>query len=54
MSAEHGIVTLAAPDFTVRVGDAFDFIVGYGDSTVFLHDKLYGIRDGAVEVVWPI
>jgi D-serine deaminase-like pyridoxal phosphate-dependent protein len=54
MSAEHGTVTLAAPDSTVKVGDAFDLIVGYGDSTVFLHDKLYGIRDGIVEVVWPI
>ncbi|MDH4136945.1 MAG: alanine racemase, partial [Anaerolineae bacterium] len=54
MSAEHGTVTLVAPDSTVKVGDAFDFIVGYGDSTLFLHDKLYGIRDGLVEVVWPI
>jgi D-serine deaminase-like pyridoxal phosphate-dependent protein len=54
MSAEHGTVTLAAPDSTAKVGDAFDFIVGYGDLTVFLHDKLYGIRDGTVEVVWPI
>ena len=54
MSAEHGTVTLEAPDATVKVGDAFDFIVGYGDAAVFLHDKLYGIRDGIVEVVWAI
>ncbi len=54
MSAEHGIVTLEAPDSTIKVGDVFDFIVGYGDSTVFLHDRLYGIRDGIVEVVWDI
>ena len=54
MSAEHGIVALQAPDTNVRVGNAFDFVVGYGDSTVFLHDRLYGIRDGMVEVVWPI
>jgi D-serine deaminase-like pyridoxal phosphate-dependent protein len=54
MSAEHGKVTLAAPDSAVKVGDAFDFTVGYGDSTVFLHDKLYGIRGGIVEVVWTI
>jgi len=33
---------------------AFDFIVGYGDSTVFLHDILYGVRDGIVEAAWPI
>ena len=54
MSAEHGIVTLEEPDANVKVGDAFDFVVGYGDSTVFLHDKLYGIRDGIVEVVWTV
>lgn len=54
MSAEHVIVNLEAPDPTVKVGDAFDFMVGYGDSTVFLHDRLYGIRDGVVEVVWNI
>ena len=54
MSAEHGTMTLETPDLSVKVGDAFDFIVGYGDSTVFLHDRLYGIRDGVVEVVWTI
>jgi D-serine deaminase-like pyridoxal phosphate-dependent protein len=54
MSAEHGNVTLETPDTTVKVGDAFDCIVGYTDATLFLHDNLYGIRDGIVEVVWPI
>ena len=53
-SAEHGIVSLEEPNTTVKVGDVFDFIVGYGDTTVFLHDNLYGVRDGVVEVVWPI
>jgi hypothetical protein len=38
----------------VRVGDAYDALVGYGDETVCLHDTLYGIRDGVVEVAWPI
>jgi hypothetical protein len=36
------------------VGDTLDFIVGYGDETVCLHDRLYGIRDGVVEAVWDI
>jgi hypothetical protein len=36
------------------VGDALDFILGYGDATLFLHDQLYGIRNGRVEVVWAI
>jgi D-serine deaminase-like pyridoxal phosphate-dependent protein len=54
MSAEHGKVILAAPDTTVRVGDGFDFEVGYTDVTLFLHDTLYGVRDGVVEVEWAI
>ena len=53
-SAEHGTVTLKAADLTLQVGDALDFLVGYGDETVLLHDKLYGIRDDMVETVWPI
>jgi len=54
MSAEHGTVTFSAPNTDVRVGDAFDFMVSYTDVTLFLHDRLYGIRDDQVEVVWPI
>jgi D-serine deaminase-like pyridoxal phosphate-dependent protein len=53
-SAEHCTVTLKAPDRSVQVGDTVDFLVGYGDETVFLHDKLYGLRDRIVECVWPI
>ena len=54
MSAEHGKVVLAAPDTSVQVGDGFDFGVGYTDTTLFLHDTLYGVRDGVVEAVWRI
>jgi D-serine deaminase-like pyridoxal phosphate-dependent protein len=54
MSAEHAAVVLREPQPDVRVGDTLDFVVGYGDETVCLHDRLYGIRDGLVEVVWDI
>jgi len=54
MSAEHGTVILQAPDESIAVGQAVDFVVGYGDATVFLHDQMYGIRQGIVEIVWPI
>jgi D-serine deaminase-like pyridoxal phosphate-dependent protein len=54
MSAEHGTLLLAAPNSEIQVGDTLDFVVGYGDVTVCLHDELVGIRDGIVEVVWPI
>jgi D-serine deaminase-like pyridoxal phosphate-dependent protein len=53
-SAEHGKVRLEVPDSTVRVGDALDFVVGYSDETVCLYDELVGIRNGIVEVIWPI
>lgn len=53
-SAEHGIVTLSHPNADIRIGQAFDFIVGYNDSTVFLHDTLTGIRDGRVEAQWAV
>lgn len=53
-SAEHGVLRLSVPDHRTKVGDALDFIPAYGDSTVFLHDRLYGVRGGQVEHVWAI
>lgn len=53
-SAEHGIITLEGTDERVKVGDMLDFIVGYTDSTIILHRKLYGIRQGLVEVEWDV
>lgn len=54
LSAEHGVVELAEASDSPRIGDKLEFIVGYTDSTVVLHDVLYGIRDGRVEVAWPV
>jgi D-serine deaminase-like pyridoxal phosphate-dependent protein len=53
-SAEHGVILLEKADPGVQVGDFLDFIPAYEDSTVYLHDYLYGIREGRVEVIWPI
>ncbi|MCC6456391.1 MAG: alanine racemase [Caldilineaceae bacterium] len=58
LSAEHGIVTLGenkdgANDW-LKVGTTFDLMPGYGDATVFLHDTLYGVREGVVETVWDV
>lgn len=54
MSAEHGTVKLTEPSETPRVGDKIEFVIGYSDVTVALHDEIYGIRDGIVETVWPL
>lgn len=54
LSAEHSTVELNAASDTPRVGDKLEFVVGYGDTTVHLHEELFGVRDGRVEVVWPV
>jgi len=53
-SAEHGTIDLAEPLIRPGVGDLVEWIVGYGDTTIALHDELVGIRNGVVEVVWPV
>lgn len=53
-SAEHGIIALSAPSDAPAIGTGIDFVIGYGDITVFMHDVLYGVRDGIVEAEWPI
>jgi D-serine deaminase-like pyridoxal phosphate-dependent protein len=53
-SAEHAKLELAAPSETPRPGDRVTFLAGYADTTVPLHDELYGVRDGVVEAVWPV
>jgi D-serine deaminase-like pyridoxal phosphate-dependent protein len=54
LSAEHSVIELEAPDSSLHVGDKVEFVVGYSDTTTMLHDELYGIRQGHVEVVWPV
>ncbi len=53
-SAEHCRIDLEKPNDTIKVGDKVEFIVGYSDSTVVLHDEMFGVRNGILEVVWPI
>jgi D-serine deaminase-like pyridoxal phosphate-dependent protein len=54
LSAEHARIELDGFAEEPRVGDKIEFVVGYSDTTVFLHDELYALRDGCVEAVWPI
>jgi D-serine deaminase-like pyridoxal phosphate-dependent protein len=53
LSAEHATIEMEEPS-RLRVGDKIEFIVGYTDTTTMLHDELYAIRAGKVEVIWPI
>ena len=45
---------LAEPSAEPGVGDRLEFIAGYSDTTVFLHDTIYATRNGVVEAVWPL
>lgn len=53
-SAEHGTLQLASPEAPIQVGDKVRFIVGYTDMTVFLHDRIYGVRGDEVEQVFEV
>ena len=53
-SAEHGKLELEAASPTPRLGERIEFVAGYSDTTVVLHDELFGIREGRVETVWPL
>ena len=54
LSAEHGVVTLSQPNTSLEVGDKLEWIVGYGDTTVFLHDEMVATRGDRVEATWPV
>ena len=54
LSAEHGTLEFEEPDVSHQVGDAIEFIPGYTDSTVCLHDEICVIRNGVLEAVWAI
>ena len=54
LSAEHGTITLKQASTAPRLGDKIEIIPGYSDSTVFLHDYLYGVRNGRIDTVWPL
>jgi D-serine deaminase-like pyridoxal phosphate-dependent protein len=54
LSAEHGTIELESASDTPRVGDRLEWIVGYSDTTVHLHEEIYATRNGRIEAVWPI
>jgi D-serine deaminase-like pyridoxal phosphate-dependent protein len=53
-SAEHATVELTAPAARIAIGDRMEFDVGYADSTVWLHDRIYGTRGGELCECWPV
>ncbi|MBM3727182.1 MAG: DSD1 family PLP-dependent enzyme [Acidobacteria bacterium] len=54
LSAEHGTIELSEPSPTPAVGEMIQWIPGYTDSTLCLHDEMCALRGGIVEEVWVI
>jgi D-serine deaminase-like pyridoxal phosphate-dependent protein len=54
VNAEHTIVTLLDPSMRMDVGDQVEMWVPCGDTTVFLHDVMYGVRGDSVEEQFSI
>jgi D-serine deaminase-like pyridoxal phosphate-dependent protein len=52
--AEHALLELEAPSEQPRVGDRVEFIPGYTDSTVHLHEEIVALRGGQIEAVWKV
>jgi D-serine deaminase-like pyridoxal phosphate-dependent protein len=51
---EFGRLTAAAGAKLPQLGDRLQFIVPHCDPTVNLYDRIYAMRAGKVEAVWPI
>jgi D-serine deaminase-like pyridoxal phosphate-dependent protein len=54
LSAEHMTLELAEPGDRPRIGDRMEFVVGYSDTTVHLHEEIVALRNGTVEAVWKV
>lgn len=54
LSAEHATIEIAHSDTRLRPGDRMQFVIGYSDTTVHLHDAIYATRNGRIESRWEI
>jgi len=54
LHAEHAIVELDAQSPALTPGEKVEVWVQYSDATVNLHSKMYGVRNGELEEVFPI
>jgi D-serine deaminase-like pyridoxal phosphate-dependent protein len=54
LAEEHCYLAVDDPANELSVGDRIAFLPGHVCTTVNLHDRYYGVRNGLVEVVWEI
>jgi D-serine deaminase-like pyridoxal phosphate-dependent protein len=53
LSEEHGMVSVGVGE-QVALGEQIRFVPAHVCTAVNLSDELYGLRNGGVEVVWPV
>jgi D-serine deaminase-like pyridoxal phosphate-dependent protein len=53
-SEEHGWIDTSAAETPVSIGDRVEFVVPHVCTTINLHDRLIGLRNGRVETVWDV
>ncbi|MRH77175.1 DSD1 family PLP-dependent enzyme [Spiribacter sp. C176] len=51
-SDEHGVI--ADPDGVLKVNEKLRLVPGHCDPTCNVHDWYVGVRNGAVESIWPV
>ena len=54
LSAEHGVFDINPGCSGPALGEQVQLLVGYSDSTTFLHDEFVATRKGRVEKIWQI
>jgi D-serine deaminase-like pyridoxal phosphate-dependent protein len=54
LSAEHAKLELESPGAAPKLGDKIEFVVGYSDTTVHLHEEIVATRGGRIEAVWRV
>lgn len=53
-SEEHGKLRLDGASVSLRPGDKIHILPSHVCTTINLHDRLYGVRNGRLETVWPV
>ena len=54
LSEEHGYLQVGDSSRGPEVGEKVEIIPSHGCTTINLHDRFFGTRNGEVESVWPI
>jgi D-serine deaminase-like pyridoxal phosphate-dependent protein len=54
LSAEHTHLQLSPNHSTLKLGDKVEVYPSDTDTTTNMHSQFYGVRNGEVEVIWPI